>query len=613
MTTGIARRVFEGEHSVAEHHPSFRVSRRNFLRSAGAGAALAVGGGAIAFRDSRAFAQGSWDQEADIIVVGSGAAALSAAAVAVSLGNEVVVFEKGETVGGTTAKSGGTYWVPNNSLMRAEGLEDPKEDAIRYMVRLAYPAQYNPDAEFFGIPEHEYRLIEGFYDNGPVAIDTLAEIGALKSTLKKNIPEGFFPDYFAELPENKAPVGRGLQPELPDEPGAEGAGNELIRQLAAYLSDNGVEVQVGHRVVAVIQNDAGEIIGAEVVANAGGSATPEAGATPVAEGQTINVRARKAVIFGSGGYTHNPELVLNYLRGPIFGGCAVPTNEGDFVSIAGAVGADFGTMKQAFLAQVVVEQALEFSSVPSDVFMLWGDSTIMVNAEGKRILNEKKTYNERTQVHWYWEPVTAKYPNLVTFMVYDQRAVETAGGYYPITPEGVDAPYIITGETWEELAQNLDDRLATLEGHTNGIRLADDWAEQMKETIARYNQFAEAGVDEDFHRGESPIEPAFDALVNGGDNGMPNPTMHPIAETGPYYAIIIGPGTLDTKGGPKVDVNSQVLDTEGNPIPGLYGAGNCVMASSGQAYWAAGGTLGPALATGYMAAVTANEEPVKDA
>src|SRR5690606_16096629 len=123
-------------------------------------------------------------------------------------------------------------------------------------------------------------------------------------------------------------------------------------QLAGYLTENGTEIQTGHRVIAVIQNDAGEILGAEVALNDGG------GATPVADGQTISVRARKAVIFGSGGYTHNPQLVLNHLRGPIFGGCAVPTNEGDFISIAGAVGADFGTMKQAFLAQVVVEQAL---------------------------------------------------------------------------------------------------------------------------------------------------------------------------------------------------------------------------------------------------------------
>jgi hypothetical protein len=166
---------------VTSSTPSFRVSRRNFLRAAGAGTALAAGAGvgAVSFRASRAFAQGAWDQEADVVVVGTGAAALSAAATAQSLGNQVIVLEKANVVGGTTAKSGGVYWVPNNSFMAAEGIEDPKADAIAYMARLAFPDLFDESSPTFGMPEHEYGLIVAFYDNGPTAIDLMGEIGAL--------------------------------------------------------------------------------------------------------------------------------------------------------------------------------------------------------------------------------------------------------------------------------------------------------------------------------------------------------------------------------------------------------------------------------------------------
>lgn len=588
--------------------PSFRVSRRNFLKAAGAGTAVAGAAtfGSIPFSQSRAAAQGEWDQEADIVVVGSGAAALTAAATSISLGDSVVVLEKAANVGGTTIKSGGVYWVPNNSLMREFGIEDPKEDAIRYMARLAFPEQYDAEDPQFGLSDHKYSLIEGFYDNGPVAIDALAESGALVSGLYMETEDEPFPDYYAELEENLAPRGRGLW--AVDEEGNPGPGTELIRQLQQYVEANGVEIQLEHRVTAAVTNDSGEVIGVEVVEGSSSSddGTPEAG-------NVKTVRAKKGVIFGSGGFTHNDDLVANYLRGPIAGGCAVPTNEGDFVTIAGALGAPLGNMKNAFLAEVVLEQAVNFASVPNDVFVIPGHSMIVVNPKGERIYNEKKTYNERTHLHWIWDPATASYPNYVTIMVFDQHAVDTNRGVYPIPAEGVEVPYLITGDTLEELSANIDERLAGLVAHTGGARLSEDFNSTLAATIERFNGFAEAGVDEDFHRGETPIEGAFERSFSGiepDENGV-IPTMHPISDEGPYYAVLIGPGTLDTNGGPVVNANSQVLDTKGNPIPGLYGAGNAIESAAGQSYWAAGGTLGGVITTGYMAAVTANKEPEK--
>lgn len=163
--------------------PSFRVSRRNFLKAAGAGTAVAGAAtfGSITYSQSRAAAQGEWDQEADVVVVGSGAAALAAAATSISLGDSVVVIEKAGIVGGTSVKSGGVYWVPNNPVMREQGYEDPREDALKYMVKYSYSQYYNPEAERYGAFPNDFALIEAMYDRGSEAIERLAELDALHS------------------------------------------------------------------------------------------------------------------------------------------------------------------------------------------------------------------------------------------------------------------------------------------------------------------------------------------------------------------------------------------------------------------------------------------------
>ena len=168
---------------------------------------------------------------------------------------------------------------------------------------------------------------------------------------------------------------------------------------------------------------------------------------------------------------------------------------------------------------------------------------------------------------------------------------------------------VITSQTLEGLASAVDSRLAEIENHTGNFRLDADFTSNLKDTIARFNEFAKTGIDLDFHRGEFPADdPPVPADLR---SEYPNPAMYPIASTGPYYAVLIAGGTLDTKGGPKINTHGQVLDTHGQAISGLYGAGNCIASPAGEGYWSPGGTIGPAMTFGAIAGKHAAKESVK--
>jgi 3-oxosteroid 1-dehydrogenase len=532
-----------------------------------------------------------WDLAADVVVVGSGAAGFSAAVTAATRGCSVIVLERADWVGGTTAKAGATYWIPNNPLMRDKGLTDPREDALRYMARLSFPHRYLPDHETLGLDERAYDLIGAYYDNAAAMVEEFIALDAIAPVLDLATP-----DYNADVPEDKAPYGRHLRPDfVPDGSGSTG-GDMLIARLRATAEANGVQVLLGHRVVDVIRNDAGAVVGVE--ANR--------------KGGTTLVGARRGVVFGSGGFAHNRDLTTNFLRGPIFGGCAAGSNTGDFVRIANSIGAELGNMNNAWWSQVVVETAMHGPTI-KDVWLPFGDSMIQVNRHGRRAVNEKMVYNERSQVHFLWSAHGREYPNLLMFMIYDDAVATSAGTAssmrQPVPLPGDPVPsYVITGETLAELAANIDQRLQGLGNLTGGLRLAEDFLVQLHETIARFNEYADAGKDPDFHRGETPIQVAWNGPARHPD--MTNPTMHRFADHGPYHAIILGAGALDTKGGPRIDTDARVLGMDGSPIPGLYGAGNCIAAPAGQAYWSAGATIGSALTFGYQAGKHVAAAPV---
>jgi 3-oxosteroid 1-dehydrogenase len=582
---------------------SAKVSRRDFLNLAGAaGAALTAAACATATVSASPSGDAPvFDVETDVAVVGSGAAGATAALYANANGAQVVVLEKGPVFGGTTAKSGGVYWIPNHPIERAKGLKEPREVTLRAMCRASYPLLFSEEKPRYGLPQNEYELIETFYDRGADAVVGLEKLGALTSMAADSLA-GPMPDYF-EPPNATKIVDRRYWAKKAD--GSFGLGDEMVRQLRAGLEARKVPVLMGHRAVRALVNSRRELVGLEV---------------QKLGGPTLRLRARRGVVFASGGFTHDAELVRNFQPGPVFGGCAVPTNEGDFVRIAESLGAKLGNMPSAWRAQIVLEQALQFSSTPDDVFMPPGDSMIMVNRFGRRVVDEKSNYNERTRVHYVWDPVRHEWANLLLFMVYDERTAALFGGRFPLPAPGTSAPYVISAPSLAALGPALDARLEEVAGRTGGVRLDSSFAQSLATTVKTFNADAARGVDPEFLRGASVYDREWHAKIwsfanPGTKYPLPtrNVTMYPIRESGPAHAIILAAGTLDTNGGPVIDRSARVLDaTAGKPISGLFGAGNCIASPTGPYYYAGGGTLGPAVTFGCIAGENAAREPVKE-
>lgn len=579
-----------------------RLSRRRFLGLLGAAAT-----GAIACTQRRPpvvtiVPRGNgFDEEHDVVVVGGGVIGGCAALFAREAGADAVIVEKAGAFGGTAARSAGVYWVPR-PLNESDVTRLPsRTSSLRRYARASFPSRFDPATERFGLADVDYHLLAAVYDETSTAVRKLGEMGALASKPAAH-RSGPMPDFLNDERSDVAPIDRRMRPQKTD--GSLGSGDELVRQIASAVAARAIPVRTSHRVTAVLMNGNREVVGVEAER---------------ADGSHVRLRGRRAVLFATGGYTHNRDLVDAFQPGPIYGGCAVPTNEGDFVYIATALGARLGHMQSAWYAQTVLEQALRTPAVPDVVFMPPGDSMLLVNRFGKRVVNEKANHNERPQVHFHWDPTTRSWVNQLLFMVYDQRTAELFAGRFPIPARGGSSSYVVRGETLEQLSTALDKRLQKLAPRTGGVALDIEFPDRLTASVRRFNKHAENGIDVDFDRGGRLQDRLFHAKVwsfpnpktRWPANDRPNLTMYPFAENGPYYAIILTAGVIDTHGGPVVDANGRVLAGDGTPIPGLYGAGNCIASPTGRACYGHGATLGAALAFAYLAGTHAAGEREK--
>lgn len=580
---------------------SVHPSRRHVLAAGAAGAAgTALGAGAVAQPAAHAAdlpLLGTYD----VVVIGSGAAGMTAALTAAKQGLSCVVVEKAPTFGGSAARSGAGIWIPNNSVILAAGVPDTPAKAAEYLA-----AVVGPD-----VPVERQRA---FLAHGPAMLSFVMA----NSPLRFRWMEGYA-DYYPELP-GGLPNGRSIEPDQLD-------GNLLGPELAR-LNPPYMDVPAGMVVFSAdykwLALAAVNVKGAAVAAAclARGTAAALRGEKPLTMGQSLAaglrlglrsagvpvwlgtpltdlyvengtvsgavvtrdgapglVRARRGVIVGSGGFEHNAAMREHYQRQPIGTDWTVGAKEntGDGIRAGHRLGAALGLMDDAWWGPAI--------PLPGQPYFCLAERTLpgglLINAAGARFVNEAAPYSD--VVHTMYD-VHDTSPAIPAWLIVDQnyRNRYLFKDVLPALP--LPADWYSSGAAHK--AWTLD-ALA----RSTGVP-----APALRTTVDRFNAQARHGRDPDFKRGDS----AYDHYYTD-PSVLPNSCLAPLWLP-PYHAFRIVPGDLGTKGGLLTDARARVLREDGSVIKGLYAAGNASSAVMGHSYAGAGSTIGPAMTFGYIAA-----------
>ncbi|MCK8671669.1 FAD-binding protein [Rhodococcus sp. HM1] len=501
-----------------------------------------------------------WAEECDVLVVGSGAGGCCGAYTAAREGLSVILVEASEQFGGTTAYSGGGgMWFPTNAVLRRAGDEDTIEDALTYFH--AVVGDRTPR-----------ELQDAFVTGGASLVDYLEIDADLEFQV---LP---WPDYFGKAPKASA-TGRHIIPSPLSAKGIEDL-NESIRGplgrerngeplpghliggralvgrfLVALKKFPGVSTHLNTPLVDLVVED-GAVVGGIVEH----------------DGERRAIRARRGVVLAAGGFEQNDAMRAEYgVPGEARDSMGPWSNLGKAHQAGIAAGADVDLMGEAWWSPGMTHPD------GRSAFALWFTGGIFVNQGGKRFVNESAPYDRlgRDVI----AQMDAGSLTLPFWMIYDDKD----GGVPPVQATNVPMvepeKYIAaglwkTGETLEELAEQI------------GVP-----ADALVATVARYNEMAAEGVDEDFGRGDEPYDRAF----SGGQS-----PMVPI-EKGPFHAAAFGISDLGTKGGLRTDTSARVLTPAGEPIPGLYAAGNTMAAVSGTVYPGGGNPIGASMLFAHVA------------
>lgn len=544
----------------------------------------------------------NWTHSYDVVVVGSGGGGLSAALTAEIFGMSSIVIEKTEVFGGSTAKSGGTIWVPNNTYLQKAGVPDSDEKAKTYMDATVGDR----------VPE---ELKNAYLTKGKEMIDFFD-----KHT--KHVRWAYTPgysDYYPELP-GGMPEGRSIEAALFD---LRKLGDDLDKMRRAGLPTKGMvltsyefhkvnmimrtwigkltSLRVGMRLIRTMLTKYNPTtLGEALVARLYKALKDEGGdvwvSTPfkdlvtedgkvtgvVAEqnGKTIYIQAKKGVVLAAGGFSLNQEMREKYLPSPTNYEWSLSSDEqeGDVIKACLKLGAKLDLMDKLWGTPTVLPPG-------QPAFMPVAERAvpglIIVNQAGERYINESVPYHEFVDTMYEKNKEGAE--TVPSWIVLDSRAKKRylIFGILPFQdfPEQwVESGFLKVGNTPEELAKEM------------GVD-----TDKFAATIKRFNRFAENGKDEDFQRGDS----AYDQYY--GDPKLDNPNLAPL-DQGPFYAVQTFPGDIGTKGGLVTDGSARVLKEDGTPIEGLYATGNCQASSMGETYPGAGATIGAAMTFGYAAA-----------
>ncbi|GAA2642593.1 FAD-binding protein [Paractinoplanes durhamensis] len=531
----------------------------------------------------------------DFVVVGSGTGMLAALAAAES-GLSVLIIEKSEYFGGSTALSGGGFWIPNNALLRQAGVVDSPERAREYLSNVT--AGETPESRWATHIEH-----------GPAAVDVLRR----RTPLKFQWMAGYA-DYFPELPGGSA-TGRAMEP-APFDARRLGADRALLRPPAltapfpmpitgrTYKWLNLVArhprgivtaarllgLGVGGLAIRREYIAGGGALAAGLFAGVRASKIPVWFASPLKElvvedgrvtgvvvtrdGTDVTVRANRGVLLSAGGFDRNAALRHEFQSEQLDTDWSLgnPANTGDTIEIAKAAGADLAFMNESWwfpalpIPGPMPGPLLAERSLPGQ---------IIVNQQGRRFMNEAVNYMTAGQIMIK--------ETLPVWMIFDQtyrNRYVFGGGVFPrqaLPKAWYDAGVAVKADSLDALAQQV------------GLP-------ELKATVERFNLLAASGRDDDFHRGDS----AYDRYY--GDPGIrPNPCLGPIGK-GPFYAVKVVPGDLGTCGGVRADGLARALRPDGSVIEGLYAAGNAAGNAFGRVYPGPGATIGQGMTYGYVAA-----------
>jgi 3-oxosteroid 1-dehydrogenase len=547
------------------------------------------------------------EDEYDVVVIGSGAAGMTAAITAAHHGLRTVLVEKASHYGGSTARSGGGVWIPNNEALQASGVSDTPEAAHAYLHSIIGDV----------VPADR---IDTYLEQGPRALSFVLAHSPVKM---RWVPD--YSDYYPEAPGGRV-GGRSIEPRPFN-------GRKLGRELADLEPDYGKAplnvsvtqadyrwlnlivrhprgplrvLRVGLRwLLAMLTGKRllvrGQALAAGLRAGLMAADVPLLLDTPLVDlysengvvtgvvvnrsGEPRRLRARGGVILASGGFEHNGEMRAKYQRAPIGTEWTVgaKANTGDGILAGAKLGAALELMDDAWWGP-----SIPLSGGP---WFCLAERTlpggIMVNDRGERFMNEAAPYVEAVHRMYGGEFGRGEGPpeNIPTWMIIDQRYRNR---------------YMFAGLTPRQAFPGRWYKAGSLVKASTIAGLAEQMSvppEALVATVERFNRFAHTGKDEDFGRGESGYDRYY-----GDPRVKPNPSLAPI-EHGPFYAVKMVPGDLGTKGGLRTDSAGRVLREDGSVIEGLYAAGNTSSPVMGHTYAGPGATIGPAITFGYLAAL----------
>lgn len=545
-----------------------------------------------------------WDHTTDVLVVGSGAGGMVSALYADAHGLDALVIEKTDSFGGSSALSGGGLWIPNNHLMREEGVPDSPEKARTYMDHTVgdRTPQAKQDAYLEQAPEMAewlaantrmtFKRMDGYADYYPERPGGLAQgrgieakpvdgrnLGEAYENLNEreqsapgplSFTSGEFRDIGLVMTTwrgKKTALKVGLRSVYNLIRGIESLtmGQALIARLRWSMQDADIPLWLNSPFEEFLVED-DRVVGAVV---------------DTADRGRLNVQAEEGVILAAGGFAHNEEMRQEYQEQPITTDwtSANKGNTGDTIEAGmDELGAAVDLMDDAWWGP---------SSLPPGGEPMFHvaernqPGAIMVNGQGERFTNESASYVDVG--HAMYEGHTEENPHIPAYFVMDQRfrnnyVFETLMPRQSFPEEYRESGYVTEADSIAALARKLDVPPGNLEA-----------------TVERFNEFARQGEDPEFHRGES----AYDRYY-GDPNHEPNPCLGTI-EAAPFFAVEMWPGDLGTKGGLVTDEHSRVLREDGSVIDGLYATGNNSASVMGHTYPGPGSTLGPTTTFGYIA------------